>query len=56
MACNLTDGRKEPFKDVVGWIKLVYFINYETLTFTESSGEVTDIQSAGAAEIAEVYK
>ena len=28
MACNLTKGRKEPCKDVVGGIKAVYFIDY----------------------------
>ena len=56
MACNLTDGRKEPCKDVVGGIKAVYFINYEPLTLTESGGEVTDIQDAAGAQIAKVYK
>ena len=52
MACNLTDGRKEPCKDVVGGIKAVYFINYEPLTLTESGGEVTNIEdAAGTAQV-----
>ena len=28
MACNLTLGRKEPCKDVVGGIKNIYIVNY----------------------------
>ena len=58
MACNLTLGRKEPCKDVVGGIKKIYLINFEPLTLTESGGEVTDIQdAAGTADVdAVVYE
>ena len=31
MACDLTLGRKEPCKDVVGGIKNIYFVNYGDL-------------------------
>lgn len=58
MACNLTLGRKEPCKDVVGGIKKIYLINFEPLTLTEVSGEVTDIaDAAGTADVdAVVYE
>tara|TARA_Y100001937_G_scaffold99451_1_gene135872 strand:- start:3945 stop:4493 length:549 start_codon:yes stop_codon:yes gene_type:complete len=32
MACDLTKGRKEPCKDVVGGIKAVYFMDYGDIT------------------------
>lgn len=32
MACDLTLGRIEPCKDVVGGIKAVYFVNYGSIT------------------------
>ena len=58
MACNLTLGRKEPCKDVVGGIKKIYLINFQPLTLFETSGEVTDIADAGgSAEVdAVVYE
>jgi|SRR5210317_497375 len=48
MACDLTLGRKEPCKDVVGGIKNLYFVNYGdlgTVTITDDvSGEsITNI-------------
>ena len=39
MACDLTRGRKEPCKDVVGGIKAVYFIDYGDITIAY---DVTD--------------
>ena len=39
MACDLTKGRKEPCKDVVGGIKAVYFLDYGDITI---SYDVTD--------------
>jgi len=44
MACDLTRGRKEPCKDVVGGLKNVYFVDFGDLgTVTETSDEITDM-------------
>ena len=48
MACDLSLGRKEPCKDVVGGIKNLYFVNYGdlgTVTITDDGAaeEITDI-------------
>ena len=42
MACDLTLGRKEPCKDVVGGIQSVYFFNFGTIT-TTFDGTNTDV-------------
>lgn len=36
MACNLTAGRTEVCKESVGGLKAVYFINYQTGSFTHT--------------------
>jgi len=44
MACDLTKGRKEPCKDVVGGLKAVYFVDYGDLgTVTKTEDEITDL-------------
>ena len=44
MACDLTKGRKEPCKDVVGGLNAIYFIDYGDLgTVTETDDEITDL-------------
>jgi hypothetical protein len=44
MACNLTLGRKEPCKDVVGGLKNVYFVDFGDLgSVTLASDEITDM-------------
>lgn len=50
MACDLTKGRKEPCKDVVGGIKKVYFTDFGdfgTVTFTDE--EITDMSGTFTA-------
>ena len=44
MSCNLTAGRQEVCKDSVGGLQGVYFINFESGSFTKNAdGEVTDL-------------
>jgi len=44
MACDLTLGRKEPCKDVVGGLKSVYFVNFGDLgTVTRANDEITNM-------------
>ena len=44
MSCNITAGRQEVCKDSVGGLQGVYFINFESGSFTKNgSGEVTDL-------------
>ncbi len=48
MACDLTKGRKEPCKDVVGGIKAVYFIDYGDITVTYDSINTDVVDDLGA--------
>ena len=42
--CNLSAGRQEVCKDSVGGLQGVYFINFESGSFTKNgSGEITDL-------------
>lgn len=44
MACDLTLGRKEPCKDVVGGLKAVYFTDFGDYgTVTQTDDEITDM-------------
>ena len=44
MACDLTRGRKEPCKDVVGGLKNVYFVDFGDLgTVTLTADEITNL-------------
>ncbi len=44
MACTLTQGRREPCKDVVGGLNAVYFVDFGNLgTVTETNDEITDV-------------
>jgi hypothetical protein len=44
MACDLTRGRKEPCKDVVGGLRAVYFVDFGDLgTVTQTDDEITDM-------------
>jgi len=46
MACNITAGRNEVCKDSIGGLQGVYFINFNTGSFTKNgSGEVTALPS-----------
>jgi|TARA_R100000388_G_scaffold55307_1_gene40991 hypothetical protein len=47
MACDLTIGRKEPCKDVVGGIKAVYFFNFGTITAAFDGTDVDVIDDLG---------
>tara|TARA_X000001382_G_scaffold5674_1_gene4706 strand:- start:2009 stop:2560 length:552 start_codon:yes stop_codon:yes gene_type:complete len=51
MACNLTAGRKEPCKDVVGGIRKVYFTDFGGYgTVTQSNDdEITDMSGTFTA-------
>ena len=50
MACDLTLGRKEPCKDVVGGIKNVYFVDFGDLgTVTLTDDEITNITGDSGA-------
>ena len=50
MACDLTLGRKEPCKDVVGGIKAVYFTDFGDLgTVTQTDDEITDLSGTFTA-------
>ena len=48
MACDLTRGRKEPCKDVVGGIKAVYFIDYGDITIAYDTTDTDVIDDLGA--------
>lgn len=44
MACELTKGRKEPCKDVVGGLKNIYFLDFGDLgTVTKTDDEITNL-------------
>jgi len=44
MACELTKGRKEPCKDVVGGLKNIYFVDFGDLgTVTKTDDEITNL-------------
>ncbi len=49
MACDLSLGRKEPCKDVVGGIKNVYFIDFGDMTLTFDSTDTDVIESVGSS-------
>lgn len=50
MACDLTQGRKEPCKDVVGGIKKVYFTDFGDFgTVTSVNEEITDMSGTFTA-------
>ena len=50
MACDLTIGRKEPCKDVVGGIRAVYFTDFGDLgTITLTNDEITDMSGTFTA-------
>ena len=50
MACDLTLGRKEPCKDVVGGIKNVYFVDFGDLgTVTLTDDEITNLTGNSGA-------
>lgn len=47
MACDLTKGRKEPCKDVVGGIKAVYFMDYGDITIGYDSTDTDVVDDLG---------
>ena len=50
MACDITGGRKEPCKDVVGGLKNVYLVDFGDLgTITYTDDEVTDLAGTFSA-------
>jgi hypothetical protein len=50
MACDLSLGRKEPCKDVVGGIRAVYFTDFGDLgTVTQTDDEITDLSGTFTA-------
>ena len=50
MACDLSLGRKEPCKDVVGGIRAVYFTDFGDFgTVTQTADEITDMSGTFTA-------
>jgi len=50
MACDLTRGRKEPCKDVVGGLKAVYFTDFGDFgAVTQTDDEITDMDGTFTA-------
>jgi len=50
MACDLTRGRKEPCKDVVGGLRAVYFTDFGDYgTVTQTDDEITDMSGTFTA-------
>ena len=50
MACDLTRGRKEPCKDVVGGLRAVYFTDFGGFgTVTQTDDEITDMDGTFTA-------
>ena len=50
MACDLTKGRKEPCKDVVGGIKNIYFTDFGDFgTVTTSDDQITNMKGTFTA-------
>src|SRR5210317_709705 len=50
MACDLTRGRKEPCKDIVGGLKAIYFTDFGDLgTVTKTDDEITDLSGTFTA-------
>ena len=50
MACNLSEGRKEPCKDVVRGIRKVYFTDFGGYgTVTQTNDEITDMSGTFTA-------
>ena len=55
MACDLTRGRKEPCKDVVGGLRAVYFTDFGDFgTVTQTADEITDMSGTFTAHKYEV--
>lgn len=50
MSCTLSEGRKEPCKDVVGGIRKVYFTDFGGYgTVTQTNDEITDMSGTFTA-------
>lgn len=50
MACDLTKGRKEPCKDVVGGLRAVYFTDFGDFgTVTQTDDEITNMDGTFTA-------
>lgn len=49
MACDLTKGRKEPCKDVVGGIKNVYFVDFADFTVVFDGTDTDVVQTIGTS-------
>lgn len=57
MSCDITIGRLEPCKDVVGGIKNLYFANYGGVFTTVVSDIITDISSVnGTPTTVDLFK
>lgn len=59
MACDLTKGRKEPCKDVVGGLKAVYFIDYgdlSTVTYTDAANHNYEVSNLSGTFSAYKYE
>ncbi len=60
MSCDITKGRKEPCKDVVGGLKALYFINfdaslYKTAKAALANGLVKNLKAQGGNAV-DLYK
>ena len=56
MACDLTRGRKEPCKDVVGGLKAVYFTDFGDYgTVTQTDDEIKNLTNKIPFPIQELH-
>ena len=53
MACDLTKGRKEPCKDVVGGIKSIYFADFGDITIAYDSTDTDLVEDLGTEKVFE---
>jgi len=54
MACTIGSGRTEPCKDVVGGLKNVYIINFETTNYSVTENSTDTAANMSVPRIAEV--
>ena len=56
MACQLTSGRTEPCKDVVGGLQAVYFSNFDAFTFDDITFAGTNDEISAIANTPDAFK
>lgn len=56
MACQLTSGRTEPCKDVVGGLQAVYFSNFDAFSFDDITFDGTNDEISAIANTPDAFK